>query len=164
MMTTMISQELNDGINAQIGREFGASLQYLQIAAYFEGMAMTQASKLFFSQAQEEHNHAMKFLKYVLDAGGEVHIPPIDAPKSNFLSAEEAVSLALKWEQEVTGYIDILMEVALSQKDYIARQFLDWFENEQLEEVSKMDKLLRVVKATGERNLYMLEAYLSHLD
>ncbi|MBE0696145.1 MAG: ferritin [Anaerolineaceae bacterium] len=163
-MTTMISQELNDAINAQIGREFGASLQYMQIASFFDGLALSQAAKLFFEQAQEEHDHAMKFLKYILDAGGEVHIPPIDAPKSSFVSAEEVVSLALKWEEDVTGYINNLMEIALRQKDYIARQFLDWFENEQLEEVSKMDKLLRVVKGVGERNLYMIEAYLSHLD
>jgi bacterioferritin B len=163
-MTTMISQNLNDAINAQIGREFGASLQYIQIASFFDGLALSQASRLFFAQAQEEHDHAMKFIKYILDAGGAVHIPPIDAPKSNFVSAEEVVSLSLKWEVEVTGYINNLMEIAVSEKDYIARQFLDWFESEQLEEVSKMDKLLRVVKSVGERNIYMIEAYLSHLD
>ena len=163
-MTMLISQQLMDAINAQVGREFGASMQYLQIAAYFDGLALDQAAKLFFAQAQEEHDHAMKFLKYVLDAGGEVHIPPIDAPKSTFTSAEEAVALALKWELEVTSHINNLMEIALSDRDYIGRAFLDWFVSEQLEEVSKMDKLLRVVKGTGERNLYMIEAYLSHMD
>lgn len=162
-MTTMISQSLNDSINAQIGREFGASLQYLQIAAYFDDMAMDQAAKLFFEQAEEENEHAMKFLHYILDAGGELHIPPVEAPKSQFVSAEEAVGLALKWEMDVTQHIHNLMEIAVNEKDYIARQFLDWFESEQLEEVSKMDKLLRVVKSVGDRNLYMLEAYLSHL-
>jgi ferritin len=162
-MTSLISPELNDAINTQIGREFGASLQYIQIAAYFDGLALSQSARLFFSQAQEEHDHAMKFLQYILDAGGELHIPPIDAPKSKFVSADEAVSLALKWEMDVTGQVNNLMEIALSQKDYLARQFLDWFVNEQLEEVSKIDTLLRVVKSTGERNLYMMEAYLSHL-
>ena len=127
-------------------------------------MALDQTAKMFYKQAAEENEHAMKFFKYVIDAGGEVHIPPVDAPKSTFVSAEEAVSLALKWELDVTGYVTGLMEIAVNEKDYIARQFLDWFENEQLEEVSSMDKLLRVVKAVGERNMYMLEAYISHLD
>ena len=163
-MTSMISQNLCDAINAQIGREFGASMQYLQIAAYFDGMALDQAAKLFFDQSAEERDHAMKLLHYVLEAGGELHIPPIDAPKSSFASAEEAVSAALRWEMDVTGNFNNLMEIALSEKDYLARQFLDWFVNEQLEEVSKMDKLLRVVKGVGERNLFMLEAYLSHMD
>lgn len=158
----MISQTLNDAINAQIGREFGASMQYLQIAAFFDGLALERAAELFFDQAEEEKEHAMKFLKYVLEAGGEVHIPPIEAPKSTFVSAEEAVSAALKWEMDVTGYINNLMDIAVNEKDYLSRQFLDWFVNEQLEEVSKMDRLLRVVKGVGERNLYMIEAYLSH--
>ncbi len=77
-MTAMISQDLNNAINAQIGREFGASMQYLQIASYFDGLALEKTAKLFFAQAQEEHDHAMKFIRYILDAGGEVHIPPIE--------------------------------------------------------------------------------------
>jgi ferritin len=42
------------------------------------------------------------------------------------------------------------------------RQFLAWFVTEQLEEVSSMDNLLGVVKNAGEKNLMMVEAYLSH--
>ena len=160
----MISKDLNNAINAQIGREFGAGLQYLQIASYFDGMALDQTAKLFFDQADEERDHAMKFLMYVNETGGEVHIPPIDAPKSTFASAEEAVSLALRWELDVTSQVNNLMDIAVAEKDYLGRQFLDWFVNEQLEEVSKMDKLLRIVRGVGERNLYMLEAYISHLE
>lgn len=163
-MTSLISQSLNDAINAQIGREFGASMQYLQIAAYFDAAALDQAAKLFFEQSDEERDHAMKLLKYVLEAGGELHIPPIEAPKSSFSSAEEAVGAALRWELDVTDQINNLMSIAISENDYLGRHFLDWFVNEQLEEVSKMDKLLRVVKGVGERNMYMIEAYLSHAE
>jgi ferritin len=159
---TMISQNLNDAINAQIGREFGASMQYLQIAAFFDSLALARAADLFFAQAEEEKEHAMKFVKYILDAGGALHIPPIDAPKASFVSAEEAVGAALKWELDVTSQVNNLMDIAVNEKDYIGRQFLDWFVSEQLEEVSKMDRLLRVVKGVGERNMYMIEAYLSH--
>ena len=161
---SMISQTLNDAINAQIGREFGASMQYIQIASFFDERALDRASELFFKQAEEERDHAMKLLRYVLDAGGQVHIPPIDAPISRFQTAEEAVGLALKWETEVTGQINNLMDIAVNERDYLARQFLDWFVNEQLEEVSKMDKLLKVVRSVGDRNMYMIEAYLSHMD
>jgi bacterioferritin B len=159
---SMISENLADAINAQIGREFGASMQYLQIAAFFENLALERAAELFFEQAEEEKEHAMKLLKYVLEAGGELRIPPIAAPISHFATAEEAVGAALKWEQDVTAQINNLMDIAVSEKDYLGRQFLDWFVNEQLEEVSKMDRLLRLVKGVGERNLYMIEAYLSH--
>jgi ferritin len=36
--------------------------------------------------------------------------------------------------------------------------------DEQLEEVTKMEQLLSVVRRAGERNLLMVEAYLAHLD
>jgi ferritin len=159
----LISENLANAINAQVGREFGASFQYMQIASYFDVNALDQTAKLFFEQADEERDHAMKLLKYVLEAGGTVAIPAVSAPQVSFSSAEEAVALALKWENDVTSQINSLMDIAVSEKDYLARQFLDWFVNEQLEEVTKMDKLLRVVRGVGERNLYMLEAYISHL-
>lgn len=159
----LISEDLNNAINAQIGREFGASLQYVQIAAHFANEALPKLAEFFFRQAEEEREHAMKFVKYVLDAGGEVHIPPIEAPKSRFASAEEAFQLSLDWEMDVTRQINSLMDIAIQEKDYIARAFLDWFVTEQLEEVSTMDTLLRLVRRAGERNLIMMEAYFSHL-
>jgi bacterioferritin B len=159
---TMISKQLADAINAQVGREFGASLQYICIANYFSAQALDKMAELFYKQADEERDHAMKLNKYVVEAGGDVHLPPVDAPKSTFSSAEEAVALALQWENDVTGQINNLMDIAVSEKDYLGRQFLDWFVNEQLEEVSSMERLLKVVQMAGERNLMMLEAYISH--
>ena len=68
----LISQKLQDAINQQIGNEFGASLEYLQIASYFEAEDMLKLSQIFFDQADEERMHAMKLLRYVLDTGGDV--------------------------------------------------------------------------------------------
>jgi len=56
------------------------------------------------------------------------------------------------------------MDLAVSQNDYLAQNFLQWFVDEQLEEVMKMDQLLSVVRRAGERNLLMVEAYLVHID
>ena len=57
-----------------------------------------------------------------------------------------------------------LMDLAVAQNDYLAQNFLQWFVDEQLEEVRKMDQLLSVIRRAGERNLLMVEAYLVHLD
>jgi len=158
----LISKQLNDAINKQIGREMEASIQYLQIAAYFEGRYLKKLAELFYKQAAEEQEHALKFLHYVTETGGKLEIPPLAAPKAVFSSAEEAVSMSLKWENDVTAFIYELVEIANSTKDYIAREFLSWFVTEQLEEVSSMDTLLGVIRNTGDKNLIMVEAYLSH--
>jgi len=160
----LISHELAQAINEQIGREFGASMQYLSIAAYFHVQKLTLLTKLFFEQVEEEKEHAMKLVHYVLDTQGELHIPAIAQPQPTFASAEEAVQAALNWEQEVTGQINRLMDVAVSQNDYLAQNFLQWFVDEQLEEVTKMDQLLSVVRRAGEKNLLMVEAYLIHIE
>ena len=158
----LISKELNKAINLQIGREMEASNQYLSIAAYFEGRYLKKLAELFFKQAAEENEHALKFVHYILDAGGQLEIPALAAPKAVYASAEEAVGMAVKWETDVTRFIYDLGEITEKEKDYIGREFLNWFVSEQLEEVSSMTTLLGVIQQTGEKNLIMVEGYLSH--
>ena len=83
----LTSQKVIDAINEQIGYEFSASLQYYAIGAHFAAEALPQLSQHFFQQAEEEKGHALRFIKYVVDAGGRVVIPAIDAPKSKFKTA-----------------------------------------------------------------------------
>jgi ferritin len=160
----LISRDLAKAFNAQIGHEFGASLQYVSIAAHFQQRHLTLLAKLFFAQAEEERQHALKFVKYLLDAKGDLRIPAIGAPAPSFASAEDAVGAALRWEQEVTSQVTGLMELAVKEGDYLAQSFLQWFVDEQLEEVVKMDRLLSVIRQSGEKNLLMVEAYLVHIE
>jgi ferritin len=160
----LISRELAKAFNQQIGNEFGASMQYVSIAAHFEQRQLRLLAKLFFNQAEEERQHAMKFVKYLLDTKAELQIPAIPAPSTTFASAEEAVAAALSWEQDVTKQITQLMDLAVKQNDYLGQSFLQWFVDEQLEEVVKMDRLLTIIRNSGERNLLMVEAYLVHIE
>ncbi len=160
----LISRELTKAFNQQIGHEFGASMQYVSIAAHFSQRQLKLLAKIFFEQAEEEKQHAMKFVQYLLDTKGELKIPAIPAPTPTFDSAEAAVAAALQWEQEVTKQITALMDLAVKQNDYLAQSFLQWFIDEQLEEVVKMDGLLSVIRQSGEKNLLMVEAYLVHIE
>lgn len=156
----LISKALEESFNVQIGREFGASLQYVNIAAYFDADDLPQLAAFFYRQSEEERMHAMKFVKYVIDAGGEVHVPGVEEPKYDFASAEEAAQAALAWEEEVTNQINGLMDMAISQNDHIAQDFLRWFVTEQLEEVSTMNTLLNVIRR-AETNILWVEDYLA---
>ena len=158
----LISKELNAAFNEEIGLELFASNQYLNIASYFDGIGLKQLAGMFFKQAEEERAHAVKFVHYVDEVGGAVEIPAVSAPKSTFVSVEEAVALSLHWELEVTARVNAMMTLAVDQKDYAAQDFLRWFVTEQVEEVSTMETLLKVVKVSGERSLLMVEAYLVH--
>ena len=160
----LISPELAKAFNEQIGHELGASMQYLSIAAHFYQRSLILLAKLFEQQAEEEKQHAMKFVKYLQDTKGGLQIPAIPAPKPSFATAEEAVQAALSWERDVTKQITALMAQAVKEDDYLAMSFLQWFIDEQLEEVVKMERMLSVIKQSGERNLLMVEAYIVHIE
>jgi ferritin len=158
----LISQELNAAFNDEIGLELFASNQYLNMAAYLEGLPLKKLAGLFAKQSDEERAHALKFVKYLNDVGGTVTIPAVDAPKATYASVEEVIQESLKWETEVTNRINALMTMAVEQKDYAAQDFLRWFVTEQVEEMATFDNLLKIVKAAGERSLIVVEAYLVH--
>lgn len=156
----LISKELEQAINDQIGREFGASLQYISIASYFDADSLPELAAFFYRQAEEEKMHAMKFVDYVIDAGGQVRIPALDASRYEFSEARDAVQAALDWEMEVTRQINALMDLAIKQNDHIAQDFLRWFVTEQLEEVSTMETLLKVVQRASS-NILWVEDFLA---
>ncbi len=155
-----ISEKLANLMNAQIGNEMGAALQYTQLAAYFEYRSLPKFAEFFFAQAAEEQEHAMKFLHYLLDIGAEVKIPAIGAPAYKVADTAAGFQMSLDWENEVTAQIHHMMGIAMDERDFAAQTFLQWFVTEQVEEVSTMETLLDVVKRVGEKNLFMIESYL----
>jgi ferritin len=157
----LISKTMNAALNEQVGYEFSAMLQYVSIASYFSEEGLSGLAAHFFQQADEEKDHALRFVKYMLDAGGHVSLPEVEAPQHLFKSAREAVELALAHEKRVTDLINRLVELAMKEGDHISKNALDWFVREQLEEVSSMDTLLKVVTRAGENNLLFVEEYVA---
>jgi ferritin len=90
-----------------------------------------------------------------------VAIPTVAQPQSAFESAEAAARLSLEWELEVTKQINALMDIAIQEKDHIAHGFLEWFVNEQLEEVNTMNELLSVIRRAGKDGLLLVEQYVA---
>jgi ferritin len=158
------SEKMIEGMNQQIGNEMAASMQYVGIASFFDGRSLPKLAEFFYLQAEEEREHAMKFQKFVVDADGQLEIPEIPAPKCDFESAREAVSLALESEKRVTQQIYDLVAQGNEDKSYIAQRFLDWFVNEQFEEVTTMGELLDVVGMAGEDGLLAVEQYLERRE
>jgi ferritin len=146
-------------LNEQIAHEFSASQQYIAIAAYYDGDALPQLAAHFYRQAVEERNHAMMIVQYLMDADLPVTIPGIDGVRNEFANIVEPVALALDQERRVSAQIAALTGVAREQGDFMGEQFMQWFLKEQVEEVSSMSTLLRVVERAG-TNALQVEEYL----
>ena len=149
-----------DGLNEQVGHEFGASQQYVAIAVYYDSETLPQLAAHFYRQAVEERNHAMMIVQYLLDADEQVAIPGIEAPKTDFADPVAPVALALEQERAVTQQIVTLAGLAREEGDLVGEQFLHWFLEEQREEISSMSALLKVVER-GRENMLLVEEYLA---
>jgi ferritin len=152
--------EFGDALNGQVGREFGASQQYVAIAVFYDAETLPQLAAHFYRQAVEERNHAMMIVQYLLDADLPVAVPGVAAPVTAFDDAVAPVRLALDQERSVTDDIVRLTTLAREQGELVGEQFLHWFLQEQREEVASMTSLLNVLQR-ADGNLLLVEEYLA---
>lgn len=144
-MGHMAAPAFVERLNEQIGHEFSAHQQYVAIATYYDALTMPQMAALFYRQAEEERDHAMMMVQYLLDADQVPVIPALPAPRVAFADVVEPVATALAQEQRVTEQIYELTRIAREHSDFASDQFMQWFIKEQVEEVSSMSDLLAVV-------------------
>jgi ferritin len=156
----MTAKRLAQQLNEQIGYEFAAQQQYIANAVYYDGETLPQLASFFYRQALEERNHAMMMVQYLLDTESPVTIPGVAAPQSEFKNIVEPVQGALDQERRVAQQIDELAKIAREEQDSASEQFLQWFIKEQVEEISSMSDLLRVVTRAADRPLD-IENYLA---
>jgi ferritin len=133
-------------LNEQIGNEFAAHQQYVACAVYYDAETLPQLARFFYRQALEERDHAMMMVQYLIDADADAVIPGVSAPQTRFEDIVAPVALALEQEKRVSGQINALAAAAREAGDYTSEQFMQWFIKEQVEEVSTMSDLLRVVE------------------
>jgi bacterioferritin B len=156
----MPAQAFVDRLNEQVGHEFAASQQYLAIAVYYDDETLPRLAAFFYAQALEERNHALMMIQYLLDAGVEAPIPGVEGPLTAFGDVVEPVTLALAQERRVSEQINGLAGIARTEGDYTSEQFMQWFIKEQVEEVSSMSDLLKVVQRAKDNPL-LAEEYLA---
>jgi bacterioferritin B len=142
----MPSDALVSQLNEQIGHEFAAHQQYVACAVYYDAETLPQLARFFYRQALEERDHAMMLVQYLIDQDVQAVVPGVGAPQVAFTDIVAPVALALAQERQVSDQINALAARARSENDYTSEQFLQWFIKEQVEEVSTMSDLLRVVE------------------
>lgn len=149
-------------LNEQITHELNASQKYLAMACQFDGMGLKSLAGLFRKQTEEERGHALKILDYLLEVGAPVTLAPIPAPQAEFPTVVAAIDAAVDHEKLVTRQIHDLVTLAEKEKDYPTRSFLQWYVDEQVEEVSSMSQLAQVARLARD-NLLQLDGYVARL-
>jgi ferritin len=146
----MMSSQVQDAFNEQMKHEFYSSYLYLSMSAYLEAANLPGLATWMRAQAREEANHAMKIFDHLLDRGDKVQLQPIGRPPAEFASAREVFEQAHRHEKEVTASINQLYGLAVDQRDFASRVFLDWFVQEQVEEEKTSGLLAEQLRMVGD--------------
>lgn len=155
----MLSQKMQEALNAQINAEYYSSYLYLSMAAYCEHINFKGFAHWFNIQSQEEMIHVTKFFNYVNDRRGRVELRPIEGPPTDWESPLAAFEAAAKHEQHVTALINALSGLAITENDHASHALLEWFINEQVEEEATVDQIVAQLKlaAGAPAALFMLD-------
>ena len=62
----MLSNKVQDAINAQINAEFWSAYLYLSMAMHFENVGLSGIANWYKIQFKEEQDHAQIFMNYIL--------------------------------------------------------------------------------------------------
>ena len=159
----MLNKKIADLLNGQINREFYSSYLYLDMSNYYYDNSLNGFGNWFGIQTQEEHAHAMLFVKYMQNNGEKVVLEAVAKPDIFYTNFKQALAEAYKHELSISQSINDIYSAAYELKDFKTMQFLDWFVKEQGEEEKNVDELCKRFElfGTDSRGLYMLDAELA---
>lgn len=149
MDTNRLSQSMTEALNAQMTKEAHASQIYLSYAAWADDLGYTGIANFLFRHAQEERNHMMKILEYILERGAKVKIEAIPAPPPNPSSIQNCFEKVFDHEVDNTKGIYGIVKKSHDEGDWITWNFMQWFVKEQAEEETLAMNLLDKIKIAG---------------
>jgi len=155
----MMSQKVQDAFNKQINAELYSSYLYLSMSTHFESKNLKGMAGWMRIQAQEELMHALKFIDFINESGGQVLLDQVEAPKTEWSSPIDVFEDTYKHECKVSGLINDLVDIALSENNHAANNFLQWFVTEQVEEEASASEVLEKLKLIGDNGvaLFMID-------
>lgn len=163
MKRNRLSEQLRSALNAQMTKEAWASQIYLSYGVWASMEGYGGIANFLFRHANEERNHMMKILEYILERGAKANIEAIAAPPKDPANVQDCFEQIFEQEVDNTRGIYKLVKMSFEEEDWATWHFTQWFVKEQTEEetlaLNLLDKIKIAggVKASGEA-LYTLDA------
>lgn len=154
-----LDKTMEEALNDQLNEELAASYVYLGMAAYCEAQSLPGFAQWFLEQSREEHNHGMRFYRFIVDRNGKVTLKILEAPPTEYASVLTVFEEALEHERRVTRSIYDLYTLANENGDYASLTLLHDFAAEQVEEEKSLTDIidtLNLVAGDG-TGMYMLD-------
>ncbi len=159
----MLSQKMQDALNAQINAELWSAYLYLSMSMDAADKGLKGIANWFAIQFKEEQDHAQIFINYILSRGGRVKLAPIAEVPTEWASPLAMFENTLEHEKKVTALIHDLCLIAEEEKDLATANKLVWFVDEQVEEEENARDIIdqmRIVEG-NKFGLYMIDKELA---
>ncbi len=153
----MISQKLQDAINAQIAREIWSANLYLSMAFYFDKEGFGGFATWMKKQSQEEMEHAYTMADYIIKRGGTAKVGLIDSVPDTWSTPLEVFEHVYEHECKVSRWIDELVDIAAAENDKASQDFLWSFVREQVEEEATASGIVDRIKKMGNSAIFNLD-------
>ena len=145
-----LNETVQEALNRHMNEEFYSSYLYLSMSAHCEALDLPGFAHWLRIQSQEEYAHAMNLFDYVHNRQGRVTLYPINQPTIEFGSPLDVMQTTLAHEQEVSGLINRLYELAVQERDYPTQVHLQVFITEQIEEEKTAADIVAQLKMIGD--------------
>ena len=154
---------ISDMISRQINKELFSAYLYLEFNNILEDRGLHGFAHWLRIQVQEERDHALLFYDYLHHNNEKAALEAIEKPETTASTVMEILQASLAHEEFITASINDIYEVALREKDYRTKEFLDWFVKEQGEEESNFNNLIDQVNLLGgdTKGMFMLDRELA---
>lgn len=155
----MLDKKVAQLLNAQVTQEFYSAYLYLDFSNYYAIESLDGFSNWYKVQVQEERDHAMLMLQYLLNSGEKVTLDTVQKPDKKLTKFEDPLHFGLEHERYVTSLINTIYSASNEAHDFRTMQFLDWFVKEQGEEEKNSEDLIKKYDLFGNdpKGLYMLD-------
>ena len=152
MNTNRLSNTICKALNEQMTKEAHASQIYLSYASWAAEAGYDGIANFLFRHANEERNHMMKMLEYILERGAKVTVAAIPAPPEDPKNIQDCFEKTFQSEVDNTESIYKVVKMSFDESDWATWNFMQWFVKEQTEEETLVMNMLDKLRIAGGAN------------
>ncbi|ASW73269.1 dolichol kinase [Chryseobacterium piperi] len=149
MNTNRLSPAIEKALSDQMNKEIHAAHTFLSYGIWADDKGYQGIANFLYRHAQEERNHSIKFMEYVLNRGGKPKVNAIPEPPADPKSLTACFDGIFQHEVDNTTAIYKIVDLSLQEKDWATWNFMQWFVQEQIEEETLAQNLIDKLKIAG---------------
>jgi ferritin len=145
-----LSEKILRSLNKQMNEELFNSMTYFAMSSHANYMGFFGVESWLKAQALQELEHMRRFASYINDANYVLQVSTMTAPINLFDSLMDIFTAALEREEVTTRNCNDIRALAKEERDQNTEVFMDWFVNEQTEELAWANEYIAMLKVAGD--------------